>query len=149
MGRPHFTSSEVHPSSSQEHFLDILPDPALTQFHAVPSGPVAFVREQSIELSLPMRSYSLWEASPQPALLRAEQTLGPQLLRLLLPLYTICCPSLDTNSFMHCLFLFLFFPPPRTVHSSQGEAVPVRRGAGESLPSTVWQFCAWCIPGYD
>ena len=82
-----------HPLA-EEPFPNTQPDPPLSQLHAIPSGPVAVPREQS-SAPAPLPSVpregaaGRHEASPQPALLWAEQTKGPQLLLTHLPLQTL------------------------------------------------------------
>jgi len=86
----HFPGEPVpvpeHPLGA-EPFPNTQPDPPLSQLHALPSGPVAVPREQSSAPAPPLPSEGAagrHEASPQPALLWAEQTKGHQ--PLLIPL---------------------------------------------------------------
>ena len=66
-------------STATVHWAEPFPHPCrppLAQLHAIPSGSVAVTESRAPPL--PVRSCSRHDASPQPPLLWAQQTQGPQ-----------------------------------------------------------------------
>ena len=73
--------------------LSLTPRTPPTQLHAVPSGPVAVTQSRAQRCPLlPVRSCSRHQASPQPALLQAEQycSKGEKLVLWLASVFSRC-----------------------------------------------------------